>query len=155
MTPDLTLNKALEIAQAAEATQSQLKQMQNLHEVNAVGKKKEKFFRKKQEEKKKSANGSTQQIDCKFCGRKHVPDRSKCPAYGQQCNKCGKSNHFAAKCTGGRQSNHFENHKLPYVPLRRPSKSYEIGDFLVKVLTCARHSLPASVRTRCTFDTPN
>ena len=54
--PDLTLNKALEIARAAEATQSQLKQMQNLHEVNAVGKKKEKFFPKKQEEKKKSAN---------------------------------------------------------------------------------------------------
>ena len=73
---DLTLNKALEIARAAEATQSQLKQMQNVHEVNAVGKKKGKFFRKKQEEKKKSANGSTQQIDCKVCGRKHVPDRS-------------------------------------------------------------------------------
>ena len=34
--PDLTLNKALEIARAAESTQSQLKQMQNLHEVNAV-----------------------------------------------------------------------------------------------------------------------
>ena len=98
---DLTLNKALEIARAVEATQSQLKQMQNVHEVNAVGKKKGKFFRKKQEEKKKSANGSTQQIDCKFCGRKYVPDRSKCPAYGQQCNKCGKSNRFAAKCTGG------------------------------------------------------
>ena len=59
--------------------------------------------RKKQEEKKKSANRSTQQIDCKFCGRKHVPDRSKSPAYDQHCNKCGKSNHFAAKCTGGRQ----------------------------------------------------
>ena len=58
--PDLMLNKALEIAGAAEATQSQLKQMQNLHEVNAVRKKKEKFFRKKQEEKKKPANGSTQ-----------------------------------------------------------------------------------------------
>ena len=57
--PDLTLTKALEIARAAKATQSQLKQMQNLHEVNAVGKKKEKFFRKKREEKKNSANGST------------------------------------------------------------------------------------------------
>ena len=42
--PDLTLNKALETARAAEATQSQLKQMQNLHEVNAVEKKKGKFF---------------------------------------------------------------------------------------------------------------
>ena len=60
--PDLTLNKAPEIAQAAEATQSQLKQMQNLHEVNAVGKKKEKFFQKKQKEKKKSANSTNQSL---------------------------------------------------------------------------------------------
>ena len=50
--PDLTLNKALKIARAAETTQSQLKQMQNLHEVNTVGKRKENFFRKKDEEKK-------------------------------------------------------------------------------------------------------
>ena len=88
---DLTLDKALEIARAAKATQSQFKQMQNLQEVNAVGKKKEKFFRKKPQEKKKSANGSTQQIDCTFCVRKHVPDRSECPAYGQQSNKSGKT----------------------------------------------------------------
>lgn len=57
--PDLTLNKALEIARATETTQSQLKQMQNLHEVNTVGKRKENFSRKKDEEKKKSANGNT------------------------------------------------------------------------------------------------
>ena len=50
--PDLTLNKALEIARAAETTQSQLKQMQNLHEVNTVGKRKENFSRKKDEENK-------------------------------------------------------------------------------------------------------
>lgn len=56
---DLTLNKALEIARATETTQSQLKQMQNLHEVNTVGKRKENFSRKKDEEKKKSANGNT------------------------------------------------------------------------------------------------
>ena len=36
----LLLNKALEIIRAAEATQSQLKRMQNLHEVNAVGRRK-------------------------------------------------------------------------------------------------------------------
>ena len=53
--PDLTLNKALEFARAAEATQSQLKQMQNLHEVNAVGNKKNRCPRKKPEEKKPSS----------------------------------------------------------------------------------------------------
>ena len=55
--PDLTLNKALEIARAAEATQSQLKQMQNLHEVNAVGKKKEKFTERN---KKRRRNQQTE-----------------------------------------------------------------------------------------------
>ena len=131
----MTLNTALEIAQAAEATQSQLKQMQNLHEVNAVGKKKRKFFRKKQEEKKKSANGSTQQIDCKFCGRKHVPDRSKCPAYGQQCNKCGKSNHFAAKCTGGSHSsrNLHANQNLNYV--QEDSDGSQFEEYTIDVIT--------------------
>ena len=132
---DLTLNKALEIARAVEATQSQLKQMQNVHEVNAVGKKKGKFFRKKQEEKKKSANGSTQQIDCKFCGRKHVPDRSKCPAYGQQCNKCGKSNHFAAKCTGGSHSsrNLHANQNLNYV--QEDSDGSQFEEYTIDVIT--------------------
>ena len=37
--PDLTLEKALEIARAVEATQNQLSQTQNLQEVNAVEKK--------------------------------------------------------------------------------------------------------------------
>ena len=57
--PDMTLNKALETARAAEATQSQLKQMQNLHEVNAVEKKKEIFFPPPQKKKK---NGGKEEI---------------------------------------------------------------------------------------------
>ena len=49
---DLTLDKALEISRAAEATQNQLKQMQNLQEVNVVEKKKVSFPRKKFEGKR-------------------------------------------------------------------------------------------------------
>ena len=103
--PELTLlDKALEIARAAEATQNQLKQMQNLHKVNALGKKKESFPGKKFEERK-PVSGSVQQIDCKFCGRKHVRDRMKRPAYGHQCKKYGRNNHFAVKCTGVKKQN--------------------------------------------------
>ena len=124
----MTLNKVLEIARAAEATQSLSKQMQYLHEVNAVGK-------KETEEKKKSANGSTQQIDCKFCVRKHVPDRSKCPAYGQQSNKCGKSNRFAAKCTGGKQSsrNLPTTQHLNYV--QEDSDESQFVEYTIDVIT--------------------
>ena len=100
----MTLDKALEIARAAEATQNQLKQTQNLQEVNAVEKKKESLPRKKFEEKK-SVSGDLQQVNCKFCGRRHVRDKTKCLAYGHQCTKCGRNNNFAMKCRGG---------KMPY-----------------------------------------
>lgn len=93
--PDLTLKKALEISRAAEATQTQLKQMDN-HEVNALTRRKGSHSSKPVETK--SVSGSDMQIDCKFCGRKHAKDKMKCPAYGQQCKKCGNRNHFAVKC---------------------------------------------------------
>ncbi|PFX33792.1 Retrovirus-related Pol polyprotein from transposon 17.6 [Stylophora pistillata] len=35
---------------------------------------------------------------CKFCGTNHPYDRTKCPASGKTCRKCGKQGHFAAKC---------------------------------------------------------
>ena len=97
--PDLTLNKALEIARAAEATQTQLKQMQNLHEVNAVRKKREvERNPKRKHEETKPVTGDVQEIECTLCGRKHAGDKLKCPAYGNQCKNCGKKNHFAVKC---------------------------------------------------------
>ena len=37
-------------------------------------------------------------VNCKYCGRKHLRDKNQCPAYGAKCQKCGKPNHFAAKC---------------------------------------------------------
>ena len=86
--PDLTLEKALEISRAAETTQNQLKQMQNIQEVNELRSKNERTPNEKFEGKT-PANGS-EYIDCKFCGRRHVRDRMKCPAYGQRCNRCGK-----------------------------------------------------------------
>ena len=85
----MTLEKALEISRAAEATQNQSKQMQNIQEVNELRSKNERTPNEKFEGKT-LANGS-EHIDCKFCGRKHVRDRMKCPAYGQQCNRCGKN----------------------------------------------------------------
>ena len=37
-------------------------------------------------------------IECgRLCGRRHEMSKGKCTAYGQQCKKCGKENHSAAK----------------------------------------------------------
>ena len=115
--PDLTLNKALEIARAAETTQSQLKQMQNLHEVNTVGKRKENFSRKKDEEKKEISKRKYLADQPQVLWQKTCTRQIKVPAYGQQCKTCGKRNHFAAKCTGGKQSsrNLHANQHLNYV----------------------------------------
>ena len=62
--PDLTLEKALEISRAAEATQSQLKQMQNIQEVKELRRKNERTPNDKFEGKT-PANGG-EHIDCKF-----------------------------------------------------------------------------------------
>ena len=34
--------------------------------------------------------------NCKYCGKSH--DRGSCPAFGKECSKCGKKNHFKAVC---------------------------------------------------------
>ena len=34
--------------------------------------------------------------ECKFCSYEHAP--KQCPAYGRECRKCGKMNHFQSKC---------------------------------------------------------
>ena len=53
--------------------------------------------RNKKEEKEKGKS-------CGYCGKTgaHPPGRN-CPAYGQQCLKCGKYNHYASCCRIGAQ----------------------------------------------------
>ena len=50
-------------------------------------------------QKKENKKGSTQTMGgkkCKFCGRIHKP--RECPAYGQECHKCKKKNHWRSCC---------------------------------------------------------
>ena len=35
-------------------------------------------------------------IDCRFCGRYHK--KGDCPAFGKECHKCGRKNHFSNMC---------------------------------------------------------
>ncbi|XP_025263219.1 uncharacterized protein K02A2.6-like, partial [Camponotus floridanus] len=48
--------------------------------------------------KNKSRGNINQQkkIECKYCGYKHWYGR--CPAFGKECSKCNKRNHFAKVC---------------------------------------------------------
>lgn len=76
--PDLSLQKALSICRAAEATKEQLKSLRG--EVSL----------------KSSVDVVKSKGECRNCGRQHPP--KSCAAFGKQCHKCGKNNHYAKVC---------------------------------------------------------
>nr|XP_058968946.1 uncharacterized protein LOC131795390 [Pocillopora verrucosa] len=86
----LTLEKALDIARAAESTVAQIKVMTVESGLNAI----------KQKEKELSRDtplvNDNRIRNCRFGGRNH--ERRNCPAFGQTCAYCKKKNHFVAKC---------------------------------------------------------
>ena len=36
--------------------------------------------------------------NCQYCSNKLHKHKTECPAYGKQCHKCSKYNHFAKLC---------------------------------------------------------
>ena len=44
----------------------------------------------------------TSKIDCRFCGHNHK--KRDCPAFGKECNKCGRKNHFSKMCKSESES---------------------------------------------------
>ena len=86
----LTLEKAVDIARAAESTAAQIKVMSSESGLFAV-----------KEQGKGQSDGSpvvteSRIKDCRFCGWSH--ERRNCPAFGQICAYYKKKNHFVAKC---------------------------------------------------------
>ena len=91
--PKLNLAKTLDICQASEMSQAQIKAVREFNPPNVHLLK----------ENKKSSEGQPSPANqlpypCRFCGRRHESKRAACPAWGKQCVKCGKENHFARKC---------------------------------------------------------
>ena len=118
--PKLSLEKCLDIFRSAEATSAHLKaiggQSSNTgtpaDDVNAVDK-----LEKSKVPPKRRSNAQMQKQPlpepkkdllkrCKHCGRSHVKQRAKCPAFGKLCSACNKPNHFAEMCrsTSGKNS---------------------------------------------------
>ena len=82
---DLKLKDAIEIAQNFQATLSNTSSFEKSSSVNAM---------------KCGRSRYQQQNKCKYCGTSHVP--KKCPAYGKNCHKCGRMNHFGNVCQNKR-----------------------------------------------------
>lgn len=87
--PDLDLSKALLLGNSAEQTRNHVKELRQVEvsEIDSI-------------KSKSSANNRRSDRPmiehCKYCGGSHR--RGACPAYGQTCNKCKKSNHFSKVC---------------------------------------------------------
>ena len=55
------------------------------------------------ESERKSEDQQSQARKCFFCDKEHpFGNREECPAYGRQCMKCGRNDHFSVCCRGGR-----------------------------------------------------
>ncbi|KAI8487979.1 hypothetical protein Bbelb_344270 [Branchiostoma belcheri] len=102
--PDLTLKDAMDTARAFEATQKQMSSLSmqtgtsSSNRVDAVSKKTyQAGSKQKQPHMYKTYKQSTK--SCRYCGNTHeFGDRAKCPAYGSNCNACGKPNHWGKMC---------------------------------------------------------
>lgn len=105
---NLTLTKAIQIAQNSEYCQKQLASMNigtndstnqrgNVDAIKRANNQRKQLNRTKQQyQGRPDVNNKTR---CGNCGQLHdKSNRSKCPAYGKTCHKCKKANHFKKMC---------------------------------------------------------
>ena len=101
---DLTLKKTDEICRAAESMAAQMKivgdtsgqTMVNVIKTKGPQTPAHKRFTQSQYNK---ANTGKQTRECWNCGQNHeIANKESCPAYGKECKRCHKKNHFASKC---------------------------------------------------------
>ena len=107
---NLTMEKAIDIAVNYETTKKHLKSMASGDTGTSVDAIKKKATKKPHTGKRPGQQKNYQdqhsgpQINCKNCGRKHPP--RKCPAFGEQCRKCLKWNHWGDVCLSSRKKVH-------------------------------------------------
>lgn len=100
--PDLTLERAIDIARSHEIAQGQLKSMAGQHSTTHTQQVAHAVFKRGNKQKHvktttRAERDSIRPTTCGRCAQVHR-DREKCPALGRQCKKCGKPNHFAKAC---------------------------------------------------------
>ena len=87
-------------------------------------------------------DGSAQSFSrqCDNCGRYHQPDRSKCPASGQECRHCHKIGHFKLQCKKRLQRVHSVQQE-DKVPDNETTLEGEVDRFFINTVS---HCTPKS-----------
>ena len=95
----LTLEKAIYMARASEASKEQIEataprkhsnENPSLNEIRYGGK------QKKNSPRRPGSGPTSQQGNCKFCGSSH--SWGSCTAFGRTCRYCQRKDHFARVC---------------------------------------------------------
>jgi len=109
----LTLSKCIDIARSIESSKKRLQTIQGesseLHRVAHSSQQKKGYRKNPTQQTQPRPKFRKTRHKCKFCGKDHEPDKKKCPAFGKQCTKCKKNNHFAAQCKPKMSVRHVED----------------------------------------------
>ena len=145
--PELNLAKTLDICRASEMSQAQIKAVREFNPPNVHLLK----------ENKKSSEGQPSPANqlryrCRFCGRRHESKREACPAWGKQCVKCSKENHFARKCPHSSTSNKVslleEEDELPVFQVFKVSANQSSDSSLVTLKVPSGNFIRFKIDTR-------
>ena len=121
---NLTLEKCIDICKAAENASLKNKVLRPDNSVvHKVGYHKQSQIYSKSSDSDKGNVSHFEFRECKFCDKRHVFKKEKCPAYGKKCSKCGQENHFACKCPNSKSKK-----PLSVKSKSRPSAVCQIGD---------------------------
>ncbi|XP_068695993.1 uncharacterized protein [Montipora foliosa] len=98
---DLTLAKTDEICRTAKSMKAQMKVVGDVteSETNKVDQERSFTARKSKKNTRRKQQQGQRGRECDNCGYQHMENLESCPALvGKECLKCGKRNHFIAKC---------------------------------------------------------
>lgn len=97
-------------------------------EINRIKQGKTRWKGSQDNEKRTAIQGGNNDKNCGYCGRRH--NKGNCPAYGKECSKCGRSNHFANVCKTSSKNRQQSNDKTVNA-INEDSDSSSITDFTV------------------------
>ena len=96
-TDELTLEKAIDICRASEATRDRMQSMDNSRPVSDVHSIRHDDKSDRDRHRSKSRVADRDESDnCGNCGKQHEP--KQCPAYNLKCSNCRRRGHFAKCC---------------------------------------------------------
>ena len=117
---ELTLEKAIQIAQSWEYAQLQLRTMGGataqpveVHTIRRPSKQNAQQTGRTRTRMNRRSGTNTANISCGNCGSNdHKSGTLNCPAKGKKCHACGKLNHFSKLCRSAKKVHYCETNSV-------------------------------------------